>query len=133
MRGKAGVISVLREADLHLHLGENATDGADGADPTKLQVGECEPDAGNAPNVTRHTIEPELEQRMRRRYSYPNPNPNPNPSPNPNPNQGATMGHPLYAAGTPLKVRIAFDDGQTHEYKTASWHKLRVVGYQPPD
>ena len=86
MRGKAGVISVLREADLHLHLGENATDGADGADPTKLQVGECEPDAGNAPNVTRHTIEPELEQRMRRRYSYPNPNPNPNPSPNPNPN-----------------------------------------------
>ena len=68
MRGKAGVISVLREADLHLHLGENATDGADGADPTKLQVGECEPDAGNAPNVTRHTIEPELEQRMRRHY-----------------------------------------------------------------
>ena len=85
MRGKAGVISVLREADLHLHLGENATDGADGADPAKLQVGECEPDAGNAPNVTRHTIEPELEQRMRRRYSYPNPNPNPDPSPNPNP------------------------------------------------
>ena len=43
------------------------------------------------------------------------------------------MGHPLYADGTPLKVKIAFDDGQTHEYKTASWHKLRVVGYQPPE
>ena len=41
--------------------------------------------------------------------------------------QGATMGHPLYADGTPLKVKVAFDDGQTHEYKTASWHKLRVV------
>ena len=43
------------------------------------------------------------------------------------------MGHPLYADGTPLKVKIAFDDGQTHEYKRASWHKLRVVGYQPPE
>ena len=43
------------------------------------------------------------------------------------------MGHPVYADGTPLKVKIAFDDGQTHEYKRASWHKLRVVGYQPPD
>ena len=41
--------------------------------------------------------------------------------------QGATMGHPLYADGTPLKVKVAFDDGQTHEYKTTSWHKLRVV------
>ena len=26
------------------------------------------------------------------------------------------MGHPLYADGTPLKVKIAFDDGQTHAY-----------------
>ena len=41
--------------------------------------------------------------------------------------QGATQGHPMYADGTPLKVKIAFDDGQTHEYKTASWHKLIVV------
>ena len=42
----------------------------------------------------------------------------------------------MYADGTPLKVKIAFDDGQTHEYKTASWHKLRVVpgtAYQPPE
>ena len=67
------------------------------------------------------------------RTPVPKPNPRPNPSPNPNPKQGATMGHPLYADGTPLKVKIAFDDGQTHEYKRASWHKLRVVGYQPPD
>lgn len=68
VRGKAGVISVLRESDLHLHLGENVTDGTDGSDPNKLQVGDCETDAGNAPNVTRHSIAPELEQRMRRYY-----------------------------------------------------------------
>ena len=50
--------------------------------------------------------------------------------------RGATVGHPMYADGTPLKVKIAFDDGQTHEYKTASWHKLRVVpgtAYQPSE
>ena len=34
--------------------------------------------------------------------------------------QGATVGHPLYADGTPLKVKVAFDDGQTHEYKTVT-------------
>ena len=43
------------------------------------------------------------------RTPVPKPNPRPNPSPNPNPNQGATMGHPLYADGTPLKVKIAFE------------------------
>ena len=68
MKPPAGVISVLRESDLHLHLGENVTDGTDGSDPNKLQVGDCETDAGNAPNVTRHSIAPELEQRMRRYY-----------------------------------------------------------------
>jgi len=66
VRGKAGVISVLRESDLHLHLGENVTGEA--ADPNTLQVGDCETDAGNAPNVTRHSIDPVLEQRMRRYY-----------------------------------------------------------------
>ena len=35
---QAGVISVLRESDLHLHLGENAT-GDPEVDPNKLQVG----------------------------------------------------------------------------------------------
>jgi hypothetical protein len=45
--------------------------------------------------------------------------------------QGATNGHPLYADGTPLKVKIAFDSGETHAYKTASWHKLRVIQVAP--
>eukprot|EP00908_Phaeocystis_cordata_P016957 Transcript_28276.p1 GENE.Transcript_28276~~Transcript_28276.p1 ORF type:complete len:701 (+),score=205.47 Transcript_28276:257-2104(+) len=66
VRGKAGVIGVLKESDLHLHLGEN--DAGEAPDPNKLQVGDCEPDPGNAPNVTRHRITPELEQRMRRYF-----------------------------------------------------------------
>ena len=41
--------------------------------------------------------------------------------------QGATAGHQLYADGTPLKIKVAFDDGQTREYKPPSWHELRVV------
>merc|ERR1711935_641298 len=53
--------------------------------------------------------------------------------------QGATHGHPTYADGMPLKVKIAFDNGQTHAYKTLglslasieSYHNLRVVQATP--
>ncbi len=41
--------------------------------------------------------------------------------------QGATSGHPMYADGTPLKVFVEFEKGETHGYKTNSWHKLKPV------
>ena len=69
VRGKSGVINVLKQSELGLHIGDNGTDGTDGVqDPTKLQVGDCENDAGNAPNVSRHSIDPQLEARLRRYY-----------------------------------------------------------------
>ena len=69
VRGKSGVINVLKQSELGLHIGDNGTDGTDGVqDPTKLQVGDCENDAGNAPNVSRHSIDPALEARLRRYY-----------------------------------------------------------------
>ena len=33
----------------------------------------------------------------------------------------------MYGDGTPLKVFIQFENGETHGYKNNSWHKLKVI------
>jgi len=63
VRGKAGVMDVLKAADLNIAIGSNQTSRGENE---KIKVGDCE---GDSQKEKKHVFEPELDARLRRFFA----------------------------------------------------------------